>query len=59
MLDKAIQHKKEHRAQYRGSKQFDTHCRNHGGCDYCRDSRTYTKRRGEEAQRDALKEIGQ
>ena len=30
-LDKAIEHGKEHRKQYRGSKVFDRTCRNHGG----------------------------
>lgn len=28
---KAIEHKKEHRKIYRGSKAFDASCRNHGG----------------------------
>lgn len=30
-LDKAIEHKKEHRKMYRGSKAIDASCRNHGG----------------------------
>ena len=38
-LDKAIEHGKEHRKQYRGSKVFDRTCRNHGGCPCCKDNR--------------------
>lgn len=40
-LDKAIDHGKEHRKQYRGSKCFDGSCRNHGGCDFCKGNRMY------------------
>ena len=29
-LDKAIEHGKEHRKEYRGSKAIDKTCRNHG-----------------------------
>lgn len=39
MLDKAIEHNKEHRKQYRSSKIFDKTCRNHGGCPYCENDR--------------------
>lgn len=38
-LDKAIEHNKEHRKQYHGSKVFDRTCRNHGGCPYCENDR--------------------
>ena len=48
MLDKAIEHGKEHRKQYRGSKAFDRTCRNHGGCDWCKDNRLYRTNRLEE-----------
>ena len=41
MLDKAIEHSKEHRKPYRGSKVFDRTCRNHGGCNWCKDNRLY------------------
>lgn len=41
MLDKAIEHNKEHRKPYRGSKVFDRTCRNHGGCNWCKDNRLY------------------
>jgi hypothetical protein len=40
-LEKAIQHGKEHRKPYRGSKRFDRSCRNHGGCPYCENNRAH------------------
>ena len=40
MLDKAIEHKKEHRKPYHGSKAFDCSCRNHGSCSWCVENRT-------------------
>lgn len=54
-LDKAIQHKKEHRRAYRGSKAFDHTCRNHGSCPYCEDTRTYQSRKTKDAAKDALR----
>lgn len=39
-LEKAIEHKKEKRKAYRGSKRFDHSCRNHGSCGYCESNRT-------------------
>lgn len=41
MLYKAIEHGKEHRRQYRGSKAIDRTCRNHGSCEYCRENRAW------------------
>lgn len=38
-LDKAIEHGKEHRKPYHGSKSIDPSCRNHGGCDWCEGNR--------------------
>lgn len=38
-LDKAIEHGKERRKQYTGSKSIDPTCRNHGGCDWCTENR--------------------
>ena len=38
-LDKAIEHGKEHREPYHGSKAFDKSCRNHGGCPACENDR--------------------
>ncbi len=40
-LNKAIEHNKEHRKPYRGSKCFDSSCRNHGSCDFCKGNRLY------------------
>lgn len=40
-LNKAIEHKKEHRKQYRGAKLVDSFCRNHGSCSWCRENRQY------------------
>ncbi len=39
-LDKAIEHGKEFREEYRGSKAIDRTCRNHGSCDWCKNNRT-------------------
>lgn len=41
MLDKSIEHGKEHRKQYRGAKACDKACRNHGSCDWCKNNRNY------------------
>lgn len=38
-LDKAIEHGKEYREEYRGSKAIDCTCRNHGTCDWCKENR--------------------
>ena len=40
-LEKAIRYKKENRKQYKGSKDYDRSCRNHGSCEYCRMNREY------------------
>lgn len=40
-LDKAIEHGKENRKQYRGGKAIDRSCRNHGGCTWCEENRKY------------------
>lgn len=47
-LDKAIQHGKEKRKEYRGSARFDCTCRNHGSCSYCRNNRTIRDTRNSE-----------
>ena len=44
-LDKAISHGKEHRRPYRGNKAVDYTCRNHGGCDWCKNNRMYNEKR--------------
>lgn len=40
-LDKAIEHGKEHRKPYTGSKAIDRTCRNHCGCDWCLENRLH------------------
>lgn len=46
-LDKAIEHDKEKRKPYRGSKAVDTSCRNHGDCPWCENARKAKKKRQE------------
>ena len=40
-LDKAIEHGKEKRKEYRGSKAIDKSCRNHGSCPWCERNRKF------------------
>lgn len=40
-LDKAIEHGKEKRKPYYGSKAIDPTCRNHGGCPWCEENRKH------------------
>ena len=40
-LDKAIDHGKEKRKPYYGSKAFDCTCRNHGSCKWCEENRKH------------------
>lgn len=56
-LDKAIEHNKEHRKPYRGSKAFDRTCRNHGGCNCCKDNRLYRANKLLEKSNQELKEM--
>lgn len=55
-LEKSIKHGKEHRKPYRGSKEFDKTCRNHGGCDFCKDGRLYSSNKRKESADEKLKE---
>lgn len=48
-LDKAIQHRKEHRKPYTKAKAIDRTCRNHGGCPWCEGNRLYNRKKREEA----------
>jgi hypothetical protein len=59
MLDKAIQHGKEHRRQYRKSKRFDRSCRNHGSCSYCEDNRKHSARKRERAADDKINDVNE
>ena len=53
-MDKAIQHKKEHRKEYRGAKAIDTTCRNHGSCSYCSENRQIQKTKVNERAKEML-----
>ena len=55
-LYNAIEHKKEHRKQYRRSKLFDPSCRNHGGCPWCEGNRMHQQRKEEEKSQYEMKE---
>lgn len=50
-LDKAIENNKEHRKKYYGAKRIDRSCRNHGGCPWCEENRTYRSRRLKEKEK--------
>ena len=56
-LNKAIEHKKEFRKPYRGSKADDCSCRNHGSCPRCMSNRMYQQLKMEEACKQALEEV--
>ncbi len=45
MLDKAVKYTKEKRKPYRDSRRFDTSCRNHKGCPFCENNRTYQSKK--------------
>ena len=51
-LDKAIEHGKEWRKPYRGSRAFDSSCRNHGDCPYCECGRKHANLRRTERARE-------
>lgn len=55
-LRKAIEHGKEHRKPYYGSKDFDRTCRNHGGCPWCEENRKYKNLKKEEMTLDKIRE---
>ena len=57
-LDKSIDHGKEHRKQYHGSKSIDPSCRNHGGCPWCLENRTYKYKKKEQSMQDREEENG-
>ena len=47
-LEKAIEHGREHRKHYRGSKRFDLSCRNHNGCPWCEGNRMHNSKKRED-----------
>jgi hypothetical protein len=56
-LDKAIEHKKEHRKEYYGTKAFDRQCRCGGSCDWCRENRLYKNKKRLQKMIDKEKEM--
>lgn len=56
MLNKAIEHGKEHRKPYYGSKAIDCTCRNHGGCSWCLENRMIKTLKQEESMEQKEKE---
>lgn len=56
-LDKAIEHGKERRKEYRGSKAIDKTCRNHGGCEWCEENRKHKYLVKEVAMKERMKEF--
>ena len=44
-MEKAIEHGKEHRKPYYGSKRFDRTCRDHGSCPWCQGNRKHKYRK--------------
>ena len=56
MLDKAIQHGREHRKPYRGPKAIDRTCCNNGTCEWCRSNRLYSSNKKIEKANLQLKE---
>lgn len=55
-LDKAIEHKKEKRKPFRGSKRVDSTCRNHGSCPQCEGNRKFRDKKLKEAATTEIKE---
>ena len=47
------------RKEYTKSKRFDSSCRNHGGCGYCEQNRTWfdTKKRSGASVKEGIKEL--
>lgn len=56
-LEKAIEHKKEHRKPYYGAKAVACSCRNHGTCEYCLSNRLNKNNKREQRMAAALKEF--
>ncbi len=56
-LDKAIEHKKEHRKPYYKLCEItDPFCRNHGGCPWCEEDRKYKNIKRKESTNEQLRE---
>lgn len=57
-LEKAIEHGKEHRKPYHGSKIYYKTCRNHGGCHWCEENRKHKYIKTSQKMLDRMKEMG-
>ena len=57
MLDKAIEHGKEHRKPYYHSGRVDLTCRPHGGCPWCERNRLKNKELQNEDVQSRLEEV--
>ena len=55
-FEKAIEHGKEKRKPYYGSKRIDKTCRNHGSCPYCAKGREYSSNKRKEKLKDMVSE---
>lgn len=58
-LDKAIEHGKEKRKQYRGAKSVDPSCRNHGTCPWDKSNRMIDTLKQREMLDNDLKEFSE
>jgi len=57
MIDKAIEHGKEHRKPYYRSSRSDKTCRPHGSCSYCENNRFHATKVRELAAEQQLREL--
>ena len=55
-LDKAIEHGKEKRKPFNDWRQYDSWCRNHGGCHWCESNRMHGQKMRLAAANDKMKE---
>lgn len=55
-FEKAIEHGKEKRKPYYGSKRIDPTCRNHGSCPYCAKGGKYSSNKRKEKLKDMVSE---
>ena len=56
-LDKAIEHKKEKRKPYYGSKAIDRTCCNHGTCGVCEGNRLYKNTKRLQSMKDKMRDL--
>lgn len=55
-LNKSIEYGKEHRKPYRGNKQYDSSCCNHGSCTWCKRNRKHREYKDKEKAKYSIKE---